>query len=631
MTDAIDLPRPLQSWRQWLGWFDPALAPQVGELVRRLSDLVGNATSSGRGGQPEPDGLGDLRSRGPYERLLGSEWLLADELPDEFMRRAAASEHLFLAPRLRAAQVERSVVAIFDCGPRALGSARAAHLAAWILLARRADEQGGTLRWGVLQAPGPLHAGDAPARLGDLMRARRLDAGEASHVERWRAALQAQADAGDREIWWIGAPGPALPDGTRRGERVLALQATLAGDALDARVAGAGAQRHAALPLPPVVDITRLLRADFRTTVRETPLPANRTQRANRLSLTQGLIMSTPPGRVGAAELGHPAMLVFSIPHPGQTKLSKPRRQMWSMSRAVLALGLQGRNAIALTAANDELQFWQMAGFGDMPRPTRETFQASASTGRALQLLLVSDRKSQLACVIDAGGQLVGWRAPSDPRQWSGKPDDRAATVIDRQVRLMAPLGPASLAYAMVWGDGIWLRQVDASGQASAMRRRLCPAPAQLQDMAAVVMGYGTSMAQVSCLGLAHRVDTGTVWQLFTITQAGRAIDDVDGATSTEIRIGEGERGLGLCNGRGASPPALVVLSGDKRRLRLATPQSQATLYESASVIERCSVCQVSGRVAVLTRDRQLVVLDPATLQVLLIVTDNTGAADGDA
>src|ERR1700751_3916310 len=119
MTAVVGLPRPLQPWQTWLGWFDAELAQQIGEMVRRLSDLLGTAPSVSRHGQQEPDGLGDLRSRGSYERLLATEWLLADELPEEFLRRAAASEHLFLAPRLRAARVERSVVALFDCRPRA--------------------------------------------------------------------------------------------------------------------------------------------------------------------------------------------------------------------------------------------------------------------------------------------------------------------------------------------------------------------------------------------------------------------------------------------------------------------------------------------------------------------------------
>lgn len=625
MSDVIDLPRPLQPWRQWLGWFDVALAQQVGELVRRLSDLVGTAPSAGRGGQPEPDGLGDLRSRGPYERLLTSEWLLADEVPEEFMRRAVNGEHLFLAPRLRAARVERSIVAIFDCGPRALGSARAAHLAAWILLARRADEQGGTLRWGVLQAPGVLRPGDTPAQLGHLMNARRFEAGTAAHAGQWRAALQASADAGDREVWWIVAPGPGLPD-ARRDERVLALQAQLAGDALDARLASTGMQRHATLPLPPVAAITQLLRGDFRTRVAPPrPPPAERVQRANRLSLTQGLTMSSPPGHVSAAELGQPAMLVFAIPRAGQGKLAKPRRQQWSAARPPLAIGLVRGEAMAIGASGQQLHFWQMRGFGDLERPDRETFDAPPATGRTRPMVVLRQPSSQIACVVDSSRQLVTWQVQSQPnKDANGKP---LCVALDRQVHLMAPLGRTSMAYAMVWGDGIWLRQVSADGKASAMRRRLCPAPDALQEMLATVLAYDTPAAQVGALAFAHRGSSGTVWQILSITRPGRPLDEADGAESTEVRLAEGERGIGLVNQRGAKPPALVVLSADKRRLRLATPQSQTLLYESPSVVERSSVCQVTGHVAVLTRDRRLVVVDPATLEALLVVTDNSEAA----
>ena len=52
-----DLPRVLQPWQGWLGWFDAALAPQVGEMVRRLSELLGPAPSAGRAGLPEPEAV----------------------------------------------------------------------------------------------------------------------------------------------------------------------------------------------------------------------------------------------------------------------------------------------------------------------------------------------------------------------------------------------------------------------------------------------------------------------------------------------------------------------------------------------------------------------------------------------
>ena len=619
-TVATELPRPLQPWQQWLGWFDAELAQQVGEMVRRLSDLLGVAPASGRRGQPEPDGLGDLRSRGPYERLLASEWLLADELPDEFMRRAVASEHLFLAPRLRAAQVERSVVAIFDCGPRALGATRLAHIAAWILLARLAAENGGTLRWGVLQAPGVLQPGDASTQLGALLRSRRFEPATASHLAQWRAALEQREEPGDRETWWIGSPGPGTPDGTARDERILTVRAMLAGDALEARLVIAGSQRRATLPLPPTALATALLRADFRTpAVAARRLPANRTLRAGRISLTQGLLMSVPPGHVGVPELGQPAMMVFAVPRQGQSKVAKPRRQAWSVSRPPIAALLDRGGTQALCAGGTQLHFWQMAKFADRARPPREQFEASAATSRLLPMACLRGDKQQIACVLDAAGRLVTWRAPARP-----EPEPPSGvTEVDRHVHVMASLGPERLVYAMTYGDGLWLRELRATGDGSAMRRRLCPAPTQILDMAVTVIGYGTAAAQLGSLGFVHRAHRASIWQIFTITQLGRALDDVDGAQSHEVHLAPGERGVGLVNQRGTRPPALVILSADRRRLRLASASSQTTLYESSAAIERASVCPIGGHVAVLIRDRRLVVIDPVDRELLLIVTED--------
>lgn len=616
---ATELPRPLQPWQQWLGWFDAELAQQVGEMVRRLSDLLGVAPASGRSGEPEPDGLGDLRSRGPYERLLASEWLLADELPDEFMRRAVTSEHLFLAPRLRAAQVERSVVAIFDCGPRALGATRLAHIAAWILMARLAVQNGGTLRWGVLQAPGVLHPGDASAQLGALMRSRRFEPATASHLAQWRAALEQRDEPGDRETWWVGAPGPGAPDGTSRNERILTVRALLAGDALEARLVVAGSQRRTTLPLPSAGITTALLRADFRTPAVTRRLPTDRTLRTGRISLMQGLLMSVPPGHVGVPELGQPAMMVFAVPRHGQSKLAKPRRQTWSAARPPIAALLNGSKTQALCASGTQLHFWQLPKFKERERPPREEFEASTSTAHLLPMACLRGDKQQIACVLDAAGRLVTWRAPV---HITPEPPPLGATVVDRQVHLMASLGHERLAYAMTYGDGLWLRELRSTGDCSTMRRRLCPAPAQILDMAVTVIGHNTPAAQLGSLGFVHHAHSVSIWQIFTITQLGRALDDVDGAQSQEVRLAPGERGMGLVNQRGTNPPALVVLSADKRRLRLAAANSQMTLYESAAPIERCSVCPISGQVAVLMRDRRLIVIDPVDRELLLIVTE---------
>ena len=141
----MPLPAALQAWHPWLSWFTPELAAAMGDVLRRMHPLLGRFQGRRQGGVAEPDGVEDLRRRGSYERLLSSEWLLATELPDEFLRRAAGGEHLFLVPRPRAMQADKLIVAIFDAGPWQLGAPRLAHIALWILLARRAEEAGGAM------------------------------------------------------------------------------------------------------------------------------------------------------------------------------------------------------------------------------------------------------------------------------------------------------------------------------------------------------------------------------------------------------------------------------------------------------------------------------------------------------
>lgn len=113
----MQLPESLSPWRQWLEWFTPGQLPLFADFLGRLNPLLGPLRGMHQGGVPEPEGLGNLQRRGPYERLLTSEWLLAEEVPDEFLRRAVAGEHLFLAPQYRARQANRLIMSCLMQAP----------------------------------------------------------------------------------------------------------------------------------------------------------------------------------------------------------------------------------------------------------------------------------------------------------------------------------------------------------------------------------------------------------------------------------------------------------------------------------------------------------------------------------
>ncbi|MFN7699123.1 MAG: hypothetical protein ACK5U8_14580, partial [Deltaproteobacteria bacterium] len=67
------LPGALARWEPELGWIDPALAPTLGPLLTRLALAIG-PLGRARRHTGEPDGYGRLARRGPFDRLLASQW-----------------------------------------------------------------------------------------------------------------------------------------------------------------------------------------------------------------------------------------------------------------------------------------------------------------------------------------------------------------------------------------------------------------------------------------------------------------------------------------------------------------------------------------------------------------------------
>ncbi|WP_437668967.1 hypothetical protein [Sorangium sp. So ce131] len=284
----IALPRALAPWSAALAIFPREIALSLGGVVEKLSLLVGpRPRAAPEGGADDPDGLGGIGRRGAYERLLATDWALAEEVPDEFLRRAAAAELLFVERAHRSPAAARRCVALFDAGCDQLGAPRVVHLAALVLLAQRARDAGASFAWGVLQDEAcalveEVTAASVLALLGRRS-ARRPSEGDA---RRWRSALEAAGGAGAArraggaaggtgagagsaaaaETWLIGAPAAA------RACAELASRRIEVEDGLDprapagvaVRVAGAGvAPREVHLALPPADVAVRLLRDPF--------------------------------------------------------------------------------------------------------------------------------------------------------------------------------------------------------------------------------------------------------------------------------------------------------------------------------------------------------------------------------
>jgi hypothetical protein len=199
----ISLPSSLSPWARQLNAFPLELGLALGPLVQRLAGAIQPLHLDDIAGADDPDGFDGLLNRGSYDRLISSDWLLADEVPEEFNRRAAMHEHLFLKIARREPAHAMGSLALFDSGPDQIGSPRLAHLAVLVALLRRAELARANFAWGILQNPEmALLKGSSESEIVELLRARSYTAATPNHLEAWlHRAMELNSP---EEIWLIG-------------------------------------------------------------------------------------------------------------------------------------------------------------------------------------------------------------------------------------------------------------------------------------------------------------------------------------------------------------------------------------------------------------------------------------------
>jgi len=275
---TLQLPDSLAPWRRELSMFSPELAIELGGLVRRLASAIGPPIAARHRGD-DPDGYDGIAHSGPYDRMLQSEWLLADEMPDEFLRRAIMREQLFFRIARRSPLDELFSVALFDAGPTQIGAPRIVHLALLVVLSQRCAERGGTFRWAVLQEPRRVHDQLDVHAVRSLLASRSAREVDEATLDEWNDLLP-HGDRRHRETWMIG--GARLSRTIERHARASAQGRDFRESSLvsieepldiDERVLqtrihrGSGRMQELTLPLPQEAATIRLLRDPFGVTV----------------------------------------------------------------------------------------------------------------------------------------------------------------------------------------------------------------------------------------------------------------------------------------------------------------------------------------------------------------------------
>ncbi|WP_419736402.1 hypothetical protein [Pseudomonas sp. COR18] len=588
----MELPESLQPWRQWLEWFDPQLVPSLGALLSCISPLLGPFKGVHLGGVPEPDGLGNLHRRGSYERLLSSEWLLADEFADEFLRRASSGEHLFLAPQYRARQASRLIVVLFDAGPLQLGGARLVHLALMILLARRAAENGAQFRWGVLQHKPELFELHSAVQLRGLLKARTYATVTEAHWQDWQQALAEHPEQAS-EFWLVGQRLPQVPGS--RGLRLVQIQQGLFGEGLELRMQASHAV-PVVLPAPDEAAGRRLLSGQFEKVV---ALEAHMTTAA-RISLTAAPLISSTGSHVAVRLLDEAGLMIFSVPRPGQRKPAKSKRQLWSREAAPLGLALDGRQACALLSAGERLCFWHLPGMESVARPPREELLIPAGTATLLRAIRLKMARHTRLFVLTSDRTLAYWATAGAEQP----PATGTTHYLDRDVLGMQQIDDWTLVYAR-----------RHAGQLS-----VCYATLGYTRHQPFALGDGTDASAVlfgdlqrwrrgfGACAVQHGQGTSETWTLFTPSSHPQP--------QARLELPPNCKAIGLFHDVQRGQFALVVKTGGGKNILLVSPEKTESLHASPSRILKISFCPASGSLALVTETRGLLVLDVATRSV---------------
>ena len=592
----IEMPAALRPWRRWLEWLSPEQILATGDLLQRLQAALGAFRGPQQRGEHEPNGIDELRRRGPYHRLLLSEWALADAAPDEFLRRASSGEHLFLSPRRETRKADARIVAVFDTGPAQLGAPRLAQIALWILLARRAEEAGISFGWGTTAEPGILHAADSPQALKDFLARRTLAHAGAEAADGWRTALATDRRALS-ECWRIGAADDAAANDAKAFTHRVDIRREWLG-ALAVRFAGPGGQREVALPLPPPGAAAKLLRGHFAF---EVVTPPDRDAGADKMSLRQPPLIGPDGQRIAVPLLDENVALIYTLPQRDGQAQTATRSMHWASGRDLLCATLSQKHFAGIIADPDHLHFWQFEGFRVRPRPPNDEFQAPPGQAHWLPCIwLNSGRKPHHIYVLDHAGHLLRWRGNH------GNHVAESHEPFDHDVLAIARADPERLIYLRCRQQTVELvlhhRLTDDSGQV------VGHAPIARKPTRAFLKGQAIRNGWCGAWCMPDPgADTskGGTWSIFEIRS------DSGVSAQRQVTVGANWRVCGLARMADRHEYGLVALSPDRSRIALIAPSGQETLYAAGEPISTVSVGSDCDVIALVTERRRLVTLSP--------------------
>ncbi|MDP1978494.1 hypothetical protein [Undibacterium sp.] len=595
LQPQLPLPRALEPWRDWLTLFPPELTEAIGHMLLRLDPLVGRLKFASQRTNDEPVGIGNIVQRGNYDRLLMTEWLFADAEPDEFIRRAASGELLFLGTEPDIRLRSQLCIALFDAGPMQLGEPRLAHVVLFILLSRRAEEAGAQFKWGILQNPGVLYETQGREAIKALLTSKSLRNATTAELDAWDILLKEQ-DKNACDCWQISGVHTIR---IKRATNLFNIRLDLFSSnpdnslqVLQVLLTQRNNEREISLELPASDVAIRILREPFK---RLDGLAHIRNGK-NRPSLKQAPRFASKGCWLAVPQLDG-GVIIYNVPQSVRAAPGKFRHVRLPSKGSILAASVMGKNLAYIAADGLELSFhgFPSQHFSSkkvvVQRPEMKYFRASIGGTRWLPTYFMESRKNTRSVarvfVQDIDQHLVCWESliestnvvgsrklePSEPRFKS-----IASNVIGSDFLAQR------LLYSVAENGGTKICRWHAHEDAPLSVATIPHVGQRILFGNEYSWSYATSFEHGL---LALQISENEWWIGTSNAHVVKTIPSTLEVVGVTSMLHHGEDDFGL-----------VVLSQDKHSIQFIGQTKQSDLHKSAEAIAKISMDADSGRLA---------------------------------
>lgn len=584
----MNLPPSLAPWAGYLKIFPEEVSLALGPLLQRVSMLIGSPQPRLNEIEGEPDGFDGLNRRGTYERLLLSEWMLADELEDEFMRRAVMGEHLFLNRAHSSPVGTRASLALFDAGPSQIGSPRIAHIAALIVLANRADTAGSNFCWGVLQQPDtPAYRDVNAGNIISLLEARSHCEVSDVEVAAWEEQLATWSGLDD--VWLIGGKRLSRIQTEKRSSRLYVEDVLEPGRhelALSCNSAS-GFTSEITLELPKSNISTRLLRDPFGAAVPQIQKTAASTYTGSGLlfDLT-GTKLFTRTAKWGVTS--------FNVPNSPRAGAGRPRSYHTRKWSSVCAVGKVARG-IALISPEDRLVHVEYCRQTPIKLPpgnyagyNNNVFFAPCADDGPLMPCFSLPWEGEVAAVDGVGSLFRFSRLKGEPKSLGSRPLSGTLHLIATEVLAVNVLNLRLVYVGREWPDGEF-RIVSMGGGAVLRATTLEQKPLRAY--------FGLSEVSDPQIGLLALEVTDSQW-LVTGDKEERSLVKPVGSKVFGVLVHE----------RGVTKPGLLALEDDLQTVTLNGNNWRKEVFRTHAPVEHIALSQRFPYIAYSTVNGEIVV-----------------------